>query len=43
MHASLTHGSSIYLIKYVLVPSICCCSVLGSGLGTSYCIMVIEF
>ena len=43
IHASSTHGSSIYLIKYVLVSSVCCCSVLGYYLGFSYCILVIAF
>jgi len=39
MHAGLAHGSSVYLIKYVLVASVCCCNVLGSG----YCILVTVF
>ena len=43
MHAGSTHGSSMYLIKYVLVAYVCCCSVLGSGLGSGYCILVAVF
>ena len=31
MHTSSTHWSSVYLIKYALATSGCCCSVLGSG------------
>ena len=34
MHAGSTHASSVYLIKYVLVASVFCCIVLGSGLGS---------
>jgi len=43
MHASSTHGSRVHLIKYVLVSSVCCCSVLGSSLGSGYCILVTTF
>lgn len=43
MHIGSTLGSSVYLIKYVLVFSVCCCSVLGYGLGFGYYILVIAF
>jgi len=43
MHTGSTHGSSVYLLKYVFVSSVCCCSVLGFGLGTGYCILVTSF
>ena len=43
MHAGSTHGISVYLIIYVLVASVCCCSILGSGLGSAYCILVPTF
>ena len=43
MHTGSTQGSSVYLIKYVLAASVCCCSVLGSDLGSGYCILVIAF
>jgi len=36
IHVGSTHGSSVYLIKYVLVVSICCCRALGSSLISSY-------
>lgn len=39
----LTHESSVYLIKYVLVTTVCCCRVLGFGLGSSYFVLVIVF
>ena len=43
MHTGSMHESSIYLIKYVFVASVCCCSVLVSGLGSGYCVLVIVF
>jgi len=43
IHAGLTHGSSVYIMKYVSVVSICCCRVLGSTLGSGDCILVTVF
>ena len=40
MHVGSTQGSSVYLIKYVLATSVCCCSVLVFGLGSGYCVLV---
>ena len=40
IHTGSTRGSSIYLINYVSVVSVCYCRVLGSVLGSSYCILV---
>ena len=42
-NAGSTHGSSVYLIKYVLVVSICCCRVLGFALDSGDCMLVTVF